>query len=88
MIRLLDEALAAGERVILLYWGDIGDSAADAPLTEGARLRDALGQEHEIIKIAKQEDVTTLLVEGGSLPYFERLFRNVRVDATMFEVLH
>lgn len=80
-VRLLDEVFSAGEKGVLLL-----SYQEDAPFAEGARLRDALGAEHEIMMVSRQEDIITLLVKGGDRPYFERLFRNVYVDATAFEL--
>ena len=82
MIRLMDEALAAGGLGVLLFMQ--GD---DTPPAEGMYLRDAQGQLHRVTKVDRQEDIVTLFVEGGDCSYFERLFRSVRLDATAFEVV-
>lgn len=82
MIRLLDEALPMGSKGVLLF-----AEREDTRLTEGCRLRDARGQEHTVSRIDRQEDLITLLIEGGDAAYFERLFRDVRVDATAFDIV-
>lgn len=81
MIRTLDESIAAGTHGVLLFL-EVGQALPK----EGQYLRDALGQSHRVIRVDVQPDIATLLVQGGSGAYFQRLFRNVRVDATAFQV--
>ena len=82
VIRLLDEVLSLGNKGILLL-------ASDTQLFPEAafRLKDARGNEHIISRVEAQEEWLTLFVEKGEAAYFERLFRDVRIDATSFEVL-
>ena len=81
MIRLLDEVLPIGERGVLLF-----TEHGNENLTAGCCLRDARGKTHRVTRVEPQEDLFTLLIEGGSLDYFQRLFRDVRVDATAFDI--
>ena len=82
MIRLMDEVIDAGGLGVLLFMQE-----EDALPAEGMYLRDVQGQLHRVVKTNRQEDIGTLLVQGGDCAYFERLFRNVRLDATAFEVV-
>ncbi len=81
MIRVLEEVLALGDKGILLF-----TDSEDVRLQPGITLVDARGNRHPIAKIDHQEELTTLLIAGGDPAYFERLFRDVRVDATAFEI--
>lgn len=79
MIRVMDEAMdIAGRGVALLLEEGV------APPPAGSRLRDARGMVHTVVSIQEQEGIWVMLVQGGSLAYFERLFRDVRVDALAF----
>ncbi len=81
MIRLLDEVLSIGEKGALLF------AEREYPgLLAGCRIRDARGQLHAVARVEPQEELFTLLIEGTDSAYFERLFRDVRVDATAFEL--
>lgn len=82
MLRLLDEVLPVGSRGVLLF-----TESATSELIEGMCFRDARGREHVIARVDRQEDITTLLIEGVETAYFERLFRDVRIDATAFELI-
>ena len=82
MIRLLDEVLTLGDRGIALL------TSGAQPLPQAAfRLRDARGNEHTVSRVESQEEWFSLFVEKGDAAYFERLFRDVQVDATAFEVV-
>ncbi|NLV57801.1 MAG: hypothetical protein GXY67_03440 [Clostridiales bacterium] len=79
MIRVMDEAMDIGGRGVALIL------EADAnPPPEGSRIQDARGNVHTVLQVWEQDGVQVMLVEGGDLAYFERLFRDVRVDATAF----
>ncbi len=82
MLRVMDEVIDLGNRGIALFL-EIG---VDLP-AEGCKLRDARGKEHTVTRVGEQDGLALLFLEGGDLAYFERLFRDVRVDATAFEVL-
>ncbi len=81
MIRVMDEAMDIGGRSVALFLDE-----GIAPPPEGSRLRDARGNVHTVVRVQEQDGIWVLLVEGGDLAYFERLFRDVRVDATAFGV--
>ena len=55
-----------------------------APLTPGVVLVDARGNAHTVASVSLQHDVFTLHIPAGDAAYFERLFRDVRIDATLF----
>lgn len=81
-LRLLDEVLELGERGIALLWME---SEQDVRPYAGMKLRDARGNVHTVASVSEQEGLTTLYLPQGSAEYFGRLFRDVRVDATLFE---
>lgn len=81
MIRVMDEAMDIGGRGVALLLEE-----GAAPPTVGSRLRDARGMVHTVLRVQEQEGIWMVLVEGGDLAYFERLFRDVRVDALSFEM--
>lgn len=82
MLRLLDEAMDLGERGVALIWLQ---TPGETVPHEGMKLRDARGRVHEVTAVTREQHVYTLLLPGGDAAYFERLFRNVLVDARVFE---
>lgn len=82
MLRLLDEVMELGERGIALLWLE---SEGETRPYAGMKLRDARGNVHEVTSVSEQESVTTLYLPRGDAGYFGRLFRDVRIDATLFE---
>ena len=82
ILRLLDEVLTLGDKGVLLLTED-----GEIPLAAGLRLKDARGNVHTVAKVDRHEDWLTLLIENGDAAYFERLFRDVRIDATAFEIV-
>ena len=81
MIRVMDEAMDIGGRGVALLL-----EAGITPPPAGSRLTDVRGNVHTVLSVQEQDGVWIILVEGGDLAYFERLFRDVRVDALAFEV--
>ena len=81
-LRLLDEVMDFGDRGIALLWLE---SEGEARPHNGMRLRDARGNEHEVASVSAQDQVTTLYLPKVDANYFGRLFRDVRIDATLFE---
>lgn len=79
-IRLLDEVMDLGERGVMLLCMDDGA----ASLRPGMRLTDARGGVHALTAVTVQDGVFMLHLSDGDAAYFERLFRDVRVDATLF----
>ncbi len=81
MIRVLDEA------VDIVGWGValILEEGQDPP-PEGSVLVDARGNRHTLCDRQEQDGLLLLLLEGGDAAYFQRLFRDVLVDATAFEL--
>ena len=78
MLRMMDEVIdLAGFGAALLC-------IAGEPRT-GMRIRDARGQEHAVGSVSEQDGLYTLHLPEGDADYFGRLFRDVRVDATLFE---
>jgi len=81
-LRLLDEVMDLGERGVALLWLEMeGESRPRA----GMRIRDARGQVHEVAAVSEQDGVSTLYIPQGKAEYFGRLFRDVRIDAALFE---
>lgn len=81
-LRLLDEVLELGERGIALLWMEASE---DVRPYAGMKLRDARGNVHEVASVSEHDELTTLYLPEGNADYFGRLFRDVRVDATLFE---
>lgn len=79
-LRVLDELFAPdGHGVVLLSMDD-----DNAPLlTPGTVLTDALNNAHLVKKVSVEDGVYLLHLPEGDAAYFERLFRNIRVDATL-----
>lgn len=81
-LRLLDEVLELGERGIALLWMEAGE---DVRPYAGMKLRDARGNVHAVASVSEHDELTTLYLPEGNGDYFGRLFRDIRVDATLFE---
>ncbi len=82
MLRLVDDVMDLGERGIALLWMEAeGETIPHA----GMKLRDAKGNVHAVTDVACDEGVYTLLIPEGNADYFGRLFRNVFLDACVFE---
>lgn len=81
-LRLLDEVLELGERGIALLWMEAGD---DVRPYASMKLRDARGNVHAVASVSEHDELTTLYLPEGNADYFGRLFRDIRVDATLFE---
>jgi len=76
------------EHLMKLHEDDVlvvGKYTAKTDLSK-LRIRDALGHVHTVASVASQDGLLTLHIPQGEASYFERLMRNVRVDATHFEV--
>lgn len=56
-------------------------------LTDGCRIRDVQGNIHTVDRVGSQEGLTYLLLKHGDAEYFGRLFRNIKVDATLFTLV-
>ena len=82
MLRLLDEVMDLGERGVALLWME---AAGETVPFSGMKLRDARGNVHGVAAVSEQDGVWTLHVPEGEAAYFERLFRDVRVDAARLE---
>lgn len=82
-LRVLDEVVAHPWGGVVLL--SLDEAGGDLP-AGGAVLRDALGKEHAVEAVTEQEGLYTLHLPQGEPAYFERLFRNIRVDATLFTV--
>ncbi|NLI20394.1 MAG: hypothetical protein GX418_02420 [Clostridiales bacterium] len=81
--RVMDEPLVLeGHGAVLLVTDCDG-----CPFTVGCRIRDARGTVHVVAQITRQEGLVCLLIQGGDADYFGRLFRNIRLDATLFTLL-
>lgn len=81
-LHVLDEVFAPGKAGIILLCMDEENAAL---LKNGTMLTDALGNRHLLKSVALQHDgLYTLHLPEADAAYFERLFRNVKVDATRF----
>lgn len=81
--RMLDETVAIDGLGVMLF-----TMAEDAPaLYDGCILRDIRGKLHTVTDVGTQETLVTLFIAGGDANYFERLFRDIRIDATLFTLL-
>lgn len=79
-LRLLDEVMDLGARGVMLLCMD----ASAAALTAETDLVDARGNRHALKAVTEQDGVFMLHLPHGETAYFERLFRDVRIDATLF----
>lgn len=82
MLRLLDDVMDLGERGAALVW--LRAEGETVPY-EGMKIRDARGNVHTVAAVTCEEHVYTLFIPGGDAAYFGRLFRNIFVDARVFE---
>ncbi len=82
MLRLLDEVMDLGERGAALLWMEA--SGETVPYS-GMKLRDARGNVHTVAAVNSSEGVYTLLIPDGNADYFGRLFRDIRIQADVFE---
>lgn len=82
-LRLMDEVMDLGPRGVALLC-----AAEDAgALRSGVHIVDARGQAHAVCAVSMQDGLCTLHLPQGKAAYFERLFRDVRVDATLFTLV-
>lgn len=82
-LRLMDEVMDLGPHGVALL---CAEEEADG-LQSGMRIVDARGHEHKVSAVSIQEGICTLHLPMGEAAYFERLFRDVRVDATLFTIV-
>ncbi len=80
---VMDEVAAFPGRGLALLVSD-GEGCA---FTGGCRIRDIRGEVHVVESVTVQEDVTCLFLRDADAGYFERMFRDVFVDATRFTLL-
>ncbi len=80
---VLDETVTIDGFGVMLF-----AMAEDAPaLHDGCILRDCRGTLHTVTDVGTQETLVTLFIAGGDANYFDRLFRDIRIDATLFTLL-
>jgi len=77
-MRVLDEVIDLGVAGVALL-------SMEGEPRDGMKLRDALGKVHTVVSVSSEGALSTLHIPEGSVSYFERLFRNIFVDATLFE---
>ena len=82
MLRLLDEVMDLGERGAALLWMEAAGETVPYP---GMKLRDARGNVHMVAAVTSEQGVFTLLIPEGDAAYFSRLFRDIRIQADVFE---
>lgn len=82
MLRLLDEVMDLGERGAALLWMEAAGETAPYP---GMKIRDARGNTHAVSAVTAEQGVYTLVLPEGDAVYFGRLFRDIRIDACVFE---
>jgi len=82
MLRLLDEVMDLGERGVALLWME---AAGETVPYSGMKLRDARGNVHTVAAVSSEQGVCTLLIPDGDASYFGRLFRDIRIQADVFE---
>ncbi len=81
-LRLLDEVMDLDGHGVALVWLE---AEGEAVPHEGMKIRDARGNVHEVAAVTREAHVYTLFIPGGDAAYFGRLFRNIFVDARVFE---
>ena len=77
-MRVLDEVIDLGIAGVALL-------SMEGEPKDGMKLRDAKGQVHTVASVSTEGALSTLHIPDGDAAYFERLFRNIFVDATLFE---
>jgi len=77
-MRVMDEVIELGGLGIALL-------CVEGNPRSGMRIRDARGNVHTVADVAEQDGLRTLYLPEGDADYFGRLFRDVRIDATLFE---
>ena len=82
MLRLLDEVMDLGARGTALLWME---AEGETEPYAGMKLRDARGNVHTVASVTSEQGVFTLLIPDGSAAYFGRLFRDIRIQADVFE---
>ena len=82
MLRLVDAVMDLGERGVALLWME---AAEETVPYAGMKLRDARGYVHTVSDVSGEQGVYTLLIPEGDADYFGRLFRNIFLDACVFE---
>jgi hypothetical protein len=80
---VMDEAAVFQGRGLTLLVSE-GDGCV---FTDGCRIRDIRGAVHVVERVTMQEDLTCLFLRDADAEYFERMFRDVFVDATRFTLL-
>lgn len=81
-LRLLDEVMDLGARGVALLC-----AAQDATaLHPGVYIVDARGQAHKVAAVTLQDGICTLHLPRGEAAYFERLFRDVRIEGTLVSI--
>ncbi|MBN1776729.1 MAG: hypothetical protein JW811_01280 [Clostridiales bacterium] len=78
--RVLDEIVEIEGKGLMLF-----AAAEDCQAMHGGcRIRDVRGNVHVVDKIDCHESFASLYIAGGNADYFNRLFRDILVDATLF----
>ena len=83
-LRVLDEVVAIEGKGLMLF--AMTEDLQTVPKS-GCRLRDSRGNVYTVETVGAQETLTTFFIRDGSVNYFERLFRDIRIDATLFILL-
>ena len=55
-------------------------------LSGGCRIRDSRGNVHIVDSVSCHEGLSSVFIRGDHANYFQRLFRDVFVDGTLFAV--
>ncbi len=80
--RVLDEVVEIEGVGLTLFVTQEGDQ----PLCDGCVIRDVRGNVHCVERVSCHEGLTCLFLRDEQANYFRRLFRDVRVDATLFSL--
>ena len=80
--RVLDDVVEIEGKGLMLF------AAADdcGLLNDGCKIRDRRGNVHVVDRVARHDALASLYIRGDHADYFRRLFRDVLIDATLFEV--
>jgi arginine/lysine/ornithine decarboxylase len=78
--RVLDECVEIEGAGVLLF----ASQEDSEKLTQGCAIRDIRGNLHTVDSISIQEGLGSLFLHSGNAAYFQRLFRDIFVDATLF----
>ncbi len=78
--RVLDECVEIEGAGVILF----ASEEDSLKLGQGCVIRDIRGNAHTVDSVSIHEGLGSLYLRSGNAAYFQRLFRDIFVDATLF----